>query len=290
MMQSPIQSIVSSVAATLPPIASIVKSAATLDDYTNRLNHFLKNNKKNISETLSYARTQCTGLPTEEELMMLKTDKSCKDKGLFGKIIEYGLFGQKPNSDSSPDLVHLDCDIKSCVFKTLKNTGKKAKERQTLTNCGNTNDDDDDSFKNIRDNENITDCKHYKKIGQFLLFVREDDGIKFKTFEQIMEQRLLVIVWFNIEHIPLEMRETINRDYAKIRQSILEKKVSQKGQEFLHIHPHGAGHGSGNRALGFTPNFITRMVALKLAELNKKNIEEVLLNTGKYVAIKKEYL
>lgn len=227
-MQSTIPSIVSSVAASLPPIASIVRSKADLMDYINRLNHFLKINKKNISETISYARTLCTGLPTEEEVMMLKTDKSSKDKGSFGKIIEYALFGQKPNSDSNPDLVHLDCDIKSCVFKTLKNTGKKAKERQTGANCGNTKDYA--SFKNIHDSENFTDCKHYKKIGQFLLCVREDDGIKLKTFEQIMEQRLSVIVWFNIEHIPLEMRETINRDYAKIRQSILEKKVSQKGQ------------------------------------------------------------
>jgi hypothetical protein len=79
-------------------------------------------------------------------------------------------------------------------------------------------------------------------------------------------------------------------DYSKIRQCVLDKKVSQKGQQYLHIHTHGAGHGSGNRAFGFTSKFITRVVALQLAELHQKKMEDILIESGKSIAIKNQYL
>ena len=59
-----------------------------------------------------------------------------KDKGLAGKIVEYKLFGNLPNSDSCPDLEY--GDIKTTHFKNI-NAGAKAfnaKERLTLTNFG----------------------------------------------------------------------------------------------------------------------------------------------------------
>jgi hypothetical protein len=58
----------------------------------------------------------------------------------------------------------------------------------------------------------------------------------------------------------------------------------------LHIHTHGAGHGSGNRAFGFTSSFITRVVALQLAELHQKKLEDILNESGKSISIKHEYL
>jgi hypothetical protein len=269
-------------------ISDIISNENLLYDYIQKLNHYTKT--KTIREILNFARSICHGLPSEEELNPLqKSDKCIKDKGLFGKIIEYGLFGQKPNSDSTPDLIKLGYDIKSCAFKNVHdNTGKNAKERQTLTNCGNTKNYD--SFKNICDNENFADCKYFQKSSKFILFVRNDDKVMLKTYDQLLNQSILLIIYFNINKIPIEMTEIINADYENIRQSIFEKRVSQKGQTYLHIHPHGMGHGSETRALGYTSKFITQVVALQLSEIYKKKIDDILITKGRSVAIKKEYL
>ena len=269
------------------PIGTVIGNTSALNAYIDNLSTYIKN--KSVREILEYARSICSGLPIIEEIIIqLNTGKKEKDKGLFGKSIEYGLFGQKPNSDSTPDLVQLGYDIKTCAFKHTKKAGKNAKERQTLTNCGNTNDYE--SFKNICDNERFSDCRYYKKSSKFILFVRSDDKNKWLSFDQLLDQRMLTIVRFDIDQLPAEMTDVINRDYAKIRQCIIDKKVSQTGQEFLHIHPHGAGHGSGNRALGFTSKFMTRIVALNLAKMYEKNIDEILLINGRSILIKKEYL
>lgn len=268
-------------------ILDVVSNEVVLFKYIQDLNLNLKN--KSIHEIITYARSICNGLPSEEKLIEeLKSSKNATDKGLTGKIIEYGLFGQKPNSDSSPDIVKLGYDIKSCVFKSLKNGGKNAKERQTLTNCGNTKNYD--SFKNISINEKFSDCPYYKKSKRFILLVRNDDKIKLKTFDQLMNQTMLYIICFNIEKLASTICEIINNDYAMIRRYILEKKVSQKGQTYLHIHPHGAGHGSGNRALGYTSNFITLIVALNIAELHNQNIDNILIKNGRSISIKSEYM
>jgi hypothetical protein len=131
---------------------------------------------------------------------------------------------------------------------------------------------------------------YYKKSKSFILIVRNDDKIKLKTFDQILNQTMLYIICFNIEKLPSEVCEIINNDYAMIRRYILEKKVSQKGQTYLHIHPHGAGHGSGTRALGYTSNFITLIVALNIVSIYNKNIEAILIKKGRTIAIKDEYM
>ena len=268
-------------------ILDVVTSEVVLFKYIQDLNLNLKN--KSIHEIITYARSICNGLPSEEKLIEeLKSSKNTTDKGLTGKIIEYGLFGQKPNSDSSPDIIKLGYDIKSCAFKSLKNGGKNAKERQTLTNCGNTKDYD--SFKNISINEKFSDCPYYNKSKRFILLVRNDDSIKLKTFDQLMNQTMLYIICFNIEKLSSTICKMINTDYAMIRRCILEKKVSQKGQTYLHIHPHGAGHGSGNRALGYTSNFITLIVALNIAELHNQNIDNILIKNGRSISIKSDYM
>ena len=101
---------------------------------------------------------------------------------------------------------------------------------------------------------------------------------------------MLYIICFNIEKLSSEICEIINNDYAMIRRYILEKKVSQKGQIYLHIHPHGTGHGSGTRALGYTSNFITLIVALNIAELHNQNIDNILIKNGRSISIKSEYM
>ena len=270
-------------------ISAVVSDEDIMNKYIQYLNIYIKIKKTTLREILVEARRICDGLLSEEDLIAeLKNDNNKRDKGLFGKIIELGLFAQKPNSSSKPDLDQLGYDIKSCGFKNLKNTGKNAKERQTLTNCGDTNNYD--SFKNISDTENFADCQYYAKCRRFLLFVRRDEKHELKNFEQIINQEMLFIVVFDMEKLPACMKEAIDRDYASIRQCIAEKNVSQKGQKCLHIHPHGAGHGSGHRALGYTNYFITLVVAVQLSELNKKNIEDILIVKGRSIAIRNTYL
>lgn len=159
---------------------------------------------------------------------------------------------------------------------------KNAKERQTLTNCGSINYN---SFQNIIDNEYFEYCKYYNKSKRFILFVRDDNKIKYNTLNQLLNTHLLIIINFDFETIPTEMKHTINNDYSMIRKSILEKNVSQKGQTYLHIHPHGNGHGSGNRALGFTPKFITIIVGIQLSELYKIYIKDIVIQKGNSITI-----
>ena len=286
-------------------IANVISQAASLSLYINSINAFIKINKPTVRLAAAYARTICEGLPSEADVITaLQKDTNLKDKGAFGKITEYAFFNQKPNSSALTDLP-CGYDIKSCALKTLKtakggnangananganaNGGQNAKERQTLTNCGTTKDYS--SFQNICDNEQFSDCKYYSKSKNFVLFVRADDKQKLKTFDQLLDQKLLLLVCFDLVTLPPVIKDTIQADYAKIRQCIQEQKVSQKGQAYLHIHPHGAGHGSGNRALGFTSRFITQLVALTVADMYGKNVDEVLNKKGRSVSIKHEYL
>jgi DNA mismatch repair protein MutH len=257
-----------------------------LFNYIQDLNSKIKEGKS-ILEVIQYARNICSGLPTTEEIKKLENEKNIKDKGFTGKILEWALFGQKPNSDKSPDLNELDIDIKSCVFKDTKK-GKNAKERQTITNCGNTNNYN--TFQNIIENENFKNSNFYKKCRQCILIIRYDDKKKFKTFIELLNQKLSFIIYFDIEKLPIEMIDTINEDYKSIRECILKKNVSQKGQKYLHIHPHGAGHGSGNRAFGYTSKFITQVVGYYLSKIYNKNIDNILNITGRSITINNDYI
>ena len=105
-------------------IDDVINNEAVLNEYIQQINKYINSNKT-INEIMIYARNICDGLPSNEELfILLKSDKNINDKGLFGKIIEYSLFGQKPNCNSNADLVNLGYDIKSCAFKSLKNNEK----------------------------------------------------------------------------------------------------------------------------------------------------------------------
>jgi len=259
-----------------------------LFNYIQDLNNKIKENKSiSIYELIEYARLICSGLPTIEEIKKLENEKNIKDKGLTGKILEYALFGQKPNSYNTPDLSKLDTDIKSCVFKDTKK-GKNAKERQTITNCGNTNNYN--TFQNIIENENFKNCNYYNKCRKCILIIRNHDKKIFKTFNELLNQKLSFIIYFDIEKLPIEMINIINEDYKFIRECILKKNVSQKGQKYLHIHPHGAGHGSGNRAFGYTSKFITQVVGYYLSKIYNENIDNILNITGRSITINNDYI
>ena len=49
----------------------------------------------------------------------------------------------------------------------------------------------------------------------------------------------------------------------KIKNCILEKNVTQAGQNYLHIHKHGCKDGL-TRAFGFTNKFLTKLVSIYL--------------------------
>lgn len=91
-----------------------------------------------------------------------------------------------------------------------------------------------------------------------------------------------------METLPNEIKNVLYDDYTMIRNCILNKSVSQKGQKYLHIHTHGQGHGSENRALGFKPKFITMIVGIKLSEM--LSIKDITIKKGNSLTINKEYL
>ena len=178
------------------------------------------------------------------------------DKGSTGKLVEKYLFGIEPNNDPCVQILEI-IDIKCTKFKKLKNGHFNAKERLTITNCGNTNNYS--SFKEIADNEKLSETKYFSKINKGLLFVFEN-----KT------NILLSIVQYQLTDLPNLYLEQINEDYTTIHNLVKTQGVTQKGQKYLHIHPHGSGHGSGNRAFGFTNRFLTYIVAYYISLENNK--------------------
>ena len=237
-------------------MADVISDRSVLLSYISDLN---RSPYKLLKDVLNYARQICVGLPSKEELEDYFKESKGTDKGLNGKVTEYGFFGQKPNSSSKPDLVRLGIDIKATAIKTNKNGSLGAKERLTLTNCGDTNSYD--SFQNICDNECVTQCKYSEKMN-FILFARYDDKIKNKSFDQLLHQTMFRIVYVNLEQLPPSMFNVIQQDYQDIRQRIVTHQVSQKGQKMLHIHKHG-NKKSTTRALGFTQAFINQLLEIR---------------------------
>ena len=88
----------------------------------------------------------------------------------------------------------------------------------------------------------------------------------------------------------LPIMEQINKDYNTIRNLVLTESVTQKGQQYLHIHPHGSGHGSGNRAFGFTNKFLTYLVGYYISLEKKESLDEILLTKGNSNFINKKYI
>ena len=235
-----------------------------------------------------------------------------KDKGLAGKIVEYKLFGNLPNSDSCPDLEY--GDIKTTHFKNI-NTGTKsfnAKERLTLTNFGDPGKQENIDI--ISDKNTIQETKFYGKIksGIILIFqhqtqsqkqsknkkkkngteteaepvddetqIKDEIQIKdedepildetkkvdtFETIESYDNKKILGIVFYNLDDVfsqSLEITSTFQDDFTKIKKCIVEKNVTQAGQQYLHIHKHGCKNGV-TRAFGFTNKFLTRLVSIYL--------------------------
>jgi hypothetical protein len=164
-------------------------------------------------------------------------DLKARDKGGIGKKVEFYIFGRLPNNDRNPDTDW--GDIKTTHIKKCRD-GYCAKERLTLTNCGNT--EKPETLQHLLGD--LRQNKLYLKIRTGILLVLYGDEIRY-------------ILRYDIEEMGIE---SVLEDYAKIQNCVQANKVSQAGQKYLHIHPHGCKK-SKTRALGFTNKFVTRLIA-----------------------------
>jgi hypothetical protein len=246
-------------------------------DFICRINTFIKlyDNRCKLGNLTNYVRYSCPELNDYYFSNKDKFKSKCKnDKGIFGKLVEFEVFGNLPNSNSAPDLSY--ADIKVTKFKKLKNDGYNAKERLTLTNIGDPNNED--TIKMFNEFKNIKELKYYQKIKSGILIVMEHDAQKYDTIEQCYDKKILCILLYDLDELPEEDKMILNDDYNKIRDCIINKCVSQSGQKYLHIHKHGSKN-SNTRAFGFTPKFITKLVSfyLKIPLQTKANSSYLIL-------------
>lgn len=191
---------------------------------------------------------------------------SIKDKGLIGKIVEFYLFGNLPNNDSCPDMHY--GDIKTTHFK---NIGKEspntfnAKERLTLTNFGDPSKQSNIDL--ISDKYSLQETKFYDKINKgIILIFQHDSSSIFENIDNYYHKKIMGIVFYNLNNIfenHADVANIFKSDFEKIKKCIVEKNVSQCGQQYLHIHKHGCKDGV-TRAFGFTNKFLTKLVSICL--------------------------
>jgi|GEM_PF-2176846 hypothetical protein len=184
--------------------------------------------------------------------------KGGKDKGTVGKMVEFYIFGQLPDTDPNPDL-DWGADIKATHFKTAR-SGFNAKERVTITNCG--NEHDYSSFDDILNAPSLQSCKYYPKVRKGVLFIFEHRDGKYNDFDVNLTKTLLCSFAYNLETMPEEITTQLNADFEHIKGTIRAQAITMSGQIYLHTAPHGAGHGSGSRALAFNPKFVTKLVSI----------------------------
>lgn len=189
---------------------------------------------------------------------------SVKDKGVVGKIVEFYLFANLPNNNSCPDTPY--GDIKTTHFKSYKFNQKafSAKERLTLTNFGDPNNEQNIAL--ISDKNSIMETKFYEKIRTGIVLVLQHDDEVYDTIESFYNKKILAIVLYNLDDIFEKYTDIANIfqcDFNKIKNCIIEKNVTQSGQKYLHIHKHGCKDGM-TRAFGFTNKFLTKIVSLFL--------------------------
>jgi hypothetical protein len=174
------------------------------------------------------------------------------DKGSAGKLVEFFLFGRAPNNDTSPDLTL--GDIKATHIKKV-GSFYNAKERLTLTNVGSTTHPT--TLQHIVEST-LQENKCYPKVRNGILAVFVENK-SCPTMDEIFQEQIVALFHYDLESLPAETRTVIDEDYARIVKCVQENAVSQKGQQYLHIHPHGS-KGSKTRAFGFTNKFVTTLI------------------------------
>jgi len=183
-----------------------------------------------------------------------------KDKGYLGKYIEFWLFKTPTNSRPETDLLY--GDLKTTNFKRVNcsKNAYNAKERLTLTNVGDPNGKDIIAYMSQSNIKSICDTKYYNKIKSGVIVVLEHNN---NTSKDVKDQRIIAIVRYDLDEIfktNNDIASVFQDDFDKIKKCIVERNVSQRGQQYLHIHPHGC-KGSKTRAFGFTSRFLTWLVS-----------------------------
>ena len=238
--------------------------------YVSKLNNIIIQNIKTnghitIMSLITIVHSVCPELKQycDENKEKFKVT-SVKDKGLVGKIIEFYLFGNLPNNNSCPDTPY--GDIKTTHFKSYKknNNAFNAKERLTLTNFG--DPEKEQNIALISDKNSIQETKFYEKMRNGIILVLQNDTGVYDTIESVYNKRIIAIVYYDLNDIftqHADIKNVFQDDFDKIKKCIIEKNVTQSGQQYLHIHKHGCKHGT-TRAFGFTNKFLTKLVSINL--------------------------
>ena len=268
-------------------VKNIINSKILLQQYVDIISREFTNLSILQLSNLLKNRYNIVGLPSNEDINNLFKNYRQNDKGIDGKLFEYTLFGVSPNCDSNPDLIELQMDIKCCKFQKLKKCGNmNSKERITITNVGTT--ENYASFKEILTHDKIEDTKYYSKIQKGLLVIKLYK--KNVTLQDYLDEKIIKIVQYDIEKLDKNVIDILKDDYVKIRKRVQYEDVSQKGQTYLHICPHGS-KGDNTRALAFTPKFVTEIVYQNLLkEFPDKNYGEIKICKGNSISINSLYL
>ena len=238
-------------------LGAIHRNEKVLERYVRSLNKLCPATFGSVTD---YAHASCPDLdkicnPDSSQFI----EKNCKntDKGANGKYVEFSIFGNAPNSYSRPDL-HCGYNIKTTHFKRI-NDMYNAKERLTITNCGTKNNYT--SFKNINDNECVMECEHYNKMqkGVIFVFLHEDQSEWTEPIDRLRNKILLMVFLYDLAKLPEDEIAILNSDYAVIRKCIADQTVTQRKQQYLHIHKHGTKNNPDAYALGFTHRFLTKL-------------------------------
>ena len=244
-------------------LTDIVTKRDVYDKYIQDINTHIKKNKPVcLTELISFVGTRCPDLKPFHDLTNF--DGKSLNKGIMGQIIEQTLFGNKPNCISEADLHALGIELKILPMKLLKQTKKyshdriNTKERTKLSYAG--CERTPTTFNDITDAQIFQDTKCYKKSKHISYIGYMSPQKKWKTLNELLNNKILFITTVSLESLPTELKEEIKDDFVKIQTSIAEKKYTQRGQKSIHCHRCGS-KGSTKRALGFTPKFTLKMIA-----------------------------
>lgn len=229
------------------PLKDIQNIPTITKEYIKQLSTYLPCTLQCLIEC---ARIHCPELCEKSDCSF-----TARDKGSAGKLVEFYIFGQAPNNKAAPDL--LLGDIKATHIKKFTKTNTyNAKERLTITNVGATND-----YKNLQHilDYDLEANPRWEKIYQGILVVLEHTEGQWSTQEKVLNERVIGFFHYDITENPQWM-EVIKSDYEKIRDCVRAEAATQKGQQYLHIHPHGS-KDSSTRAFGFTNKFVTHLIA-----------------------------
>lgn len=227
-------------------------------DYLDLINSFIKIKKQpTLGEIIEFCHLVSPELKTFcNQNKNNFANLNPKDKGLFGKIVEFYLFGNLPNPSSKPDTKN--GEIKTTNLKKLKDGSYNAKERLTLTNFGNPYKKE--VLDEILTKESIQNTKYFKKLSKGILFVSIYENFEIKKLSEILNKKIVCIVPYDLNKLNNDDLSQIEKDFNVIKNCLLDGNPTQAGQKYLHIPRHSSGGKNMSRAFAFTNKFLTKLI------------------------------